>query len=78
VLTFFWCSIFIIVTALYFKRPWYVFFTSAAMAGVGIGVNMYFGIYLNGGGIIHVICVGVIAVVLFYFIKAIRGPRNGS
>jgi hypothetical protein len=55
----------------------HVFFASAVMAGIGIGVSVWFlGPYLDGGGVIHVICVGVIAVMFFYLIKGIRSSKN--
>jgi hypothetical protein len=72
-----WFGISAIIAALYFKKPSHVFFASAISAAIGIGVSAYFiGAFLDGGGIIHIICVGLISVALFYLFKAIRKPNG--
>jgi hypothetical protein len=76
-LTFVWCILCIITAGLWFKRPWIIFFVSAVASMIGIGVSMYFlGPYLDGGGLIHSLCIGGIAVIFSKFMKAIRHPKS--
>jgi len=67
-----------VVFAWRFKKPRHVFFVSAGLATIGIALSTYRQGPLDGGGIIHIICAGLIAVVFFYAFKAIRSPKNRS
>jgi CHASE2 domain-containing sensor protein len=65
-----------VIFAWRFKKPRHVFFVSAGLATVGIALTTYRQGPLDGGGIIHIICAGLIGVAFFYAFKAIRSPKN--
>ena len=65
-----------LVFAWRFKKPRHVFLASSGLSAIGISISTYRQGSLDGGGIIHIVCAGLMAVGFFYLLKSVRSPKD--